>query len=71
MSFDTHRPSLHRITLHDAMNPGVRSVRITESQPLDSLLAASYAAGWALIEVNDKGEPLRAYRRDLKERVRR
>jgi hypothetical protein len=59
------RPGLHRVPLHDAMAPGVRSVRIAEGQSLDALLVAGYEAGWALIETDGNGNALRAYRREL------
>jgi hypothetical protein len=62
---DNPRPHLHPITLHEALNPGVRSLRIVEGLPLDPVSSTAYAGGWALLEVNAAGVPVRAYRREM------
>jgi hypothetical protein len=67
---DNPRPQMHSITLHEALTPGVRSLRIVEGLPLDPVSSTAYAGGWALLEVDASGAPVRAYRRDMRQEDR-
>lgn len=63
------------------MNRDLRSISLSEVLPLgsrpgvvmtmgvgqwDDLLAAAYANGWVLLELDRDEKPIRAYQRDLK-----
>jgi Mlc titration factor MtfA (ptsG expression regulator) len=63
------RPVLNKVSLDDVVNGllgGKPSVNITMSPgQWDKLLQAAYDAGHNLIEVDDNGMPVRAYRKKM------
>jgi|RhiMetdeSRZDD1v2_1073273.scaffolds.fasta_scaffold2737663_1 hypothetical protein len=69
-SIENPRPDLCLFALHEALNPGMRSLRIIEGLPLDLVSKTAYDQGWALLELNLNGVPVRAYRRDMRQEDR-
>jgi hypothetical protein len=51
------------VRLQDAENPSARALRIIEGHPLTTMQQAFYDLGCFLIETDEKGNALRAYRR--------
>jgi hypothetical protein len=58
------QPTLNRVPLADVFppKPGVAYVTMSPGQ-WDGVLAEAYSAGWVLLELNDREQPVRAYRR--------
>jgi hypothetical protein len=46
--------------------PGAGPIITMSPGQWDALLAAAYAAGWILLEVDERERPVRAYRKALK-----
>jgi hypothetical protein len=63
MTQRTYR-DLHPMPLSKALpiRPGTCTITMSEGQ-WDGLLAAAYADGWTLLEVDDRERPIRAYRK--------
>lgn len=58
------KPTLNRVPLADVypLRAGLAYATMSAGQ-WDNTLATAYAAGWVLLELNDREQPVRAYRR--------
>ena len=61
------RPALNEINLDGAMNAllGGKGAAVMTMSPnqWDALLNAAYQSGWTLLELDDREQPVKAYRR--------